>query len=398
MQIFDSMRAGISGKHRKATFSAGSFGRPWRHNPIHRGPRIRFVTISKRVGETTMTASNLANTSPDASPVDVVMSMALGYLVSRSLHIATELGIADLLKDGPKTVDELASRIGAHRESLYRLLRMLAGQGVFAEDDLGRFMTTPAAALLQQGVMRDGVLLCGEVTGDGSWWNAVGALRHSVLTGQPAFSLQHGTGVFDYLKDHPECGQWFDRGMANFATAENPAIAGAYDYSRFGHIVDVGGGQGGLLAEILKRYPTVRGTLFDLPQVIRNPAYLCKEVLAERAATVCGDFFQSVPTGGDAYVLKRILHDWSDERCVRILRCCREAMGDRARVLVVDAVVPAGNAPHPAKVMDILMMVFAEGRERTEQEFRDLFGKASLHLTNITRTPSTLAIVEAIPA
>jgi hypothetical protein len=186
--------------------------------------------------------------------------------------------------------------------------------------------------------------------------------------------------------------------MANFATAENPAIAGAYDYARFGHIVDVGGGQGGLLAEILRRHPTVRGTLFDLPEVVRNPVYLSQETFPERWATVGGDFFQSVPTGGDAYVLQHILHDWSDEQCVRILRCCRAAMGDRARLLVIDAVIPPGNGPHPGKVGDILMMVLAEGRERTEQEFRELFGKAGLHLTTITMTPGTLSIVEAIPA
>jgi hypothetical protein len=346
-----------------------------------------------------MTAPNeRVDTNSGTSPVDVVMGMALAYLVSRSLYVATELGIADLLKDGPKRVEELASSAGAHRESLYRLLRTLAAQGVFAEDDHGCFMTTPAAALLEQGAMRDGVLLCGEVTGDGSWWNAVGALRHSVMTGEPAFNRQHAMGFFDYLGDHPECSQWFDRGMANFAMAENPAIAGAYNYSRFGHIVDVGGGRGGLLAEILKLHPIVRGTLFDLPQVIRDPAYLGKKAFADRWTTVGGNFFQSVPPGADAYVLKRILHDWSDEQCVRILRCCREAMGDRARLLMVDAVLPAGNAPHPGKVMDILMMVFAEGRERTEQEFSNLFGKADLDLSTITRTSSTLAIVEAIPA
>jgi hypothetical protein len=326
------------------------------------------------------------------------MNMALGYLVSRSLHVATELGIADLLNDGPKTIEELASRTGAHRESLYRLLRTLAAQGVFAEDDRGRFVTTPAAALLRQGVMRDGVLLCGEVTGDGSWWNAVGALRQSVMTGEPAFHRQHGMGFFDYLRDHPECGHWFDRGMANFATAENPAIAAAYDFSRFGQIVDVGGGQGGLLAEILRFHPMVRGTLFDLPQVIQNPAFLYEEAFAGRWTAASGDFFQFVPSDADAYVLKRILHDWSDVQCVRLLRCCRAAMGAHARLLVVDAVLPADNAPHPGKVMDILMMVFAEGRERTEQEFKDLFGQAGLRLSRITSTASTLAIVEAVPA
>lgn len=345
-----------------------------------------------------MASSNeMADTRSGSSPVDVIMGMALGYLLSRSLHVATELGIADLLKDGPKTIEELASSTGAHRDSLYRLLRTLAAQGIFAEDEHGRFVTTPAAELLQQGILRDGVLLAGEGTGDGSWWQAVGNLRHSIMTGEPAFNRQHGMGFFDYLLDHPECAQWFDRGLANFTTLENPAIAGAYDFARFGHIVDVAGGQGGLLAEILKLHPNVRGTLFDQPEVVRNPAYFSQEAFAERWATVGGDFFHSVPTRGDAYVLKRILHDWSDEQCVRILRCCRAAMGDRARLLVIDAVLPVGNAPHFGKVIDIYMMVFAEGRERTEQEFRDLFGEAGLHLTTVTTTPSSLAIIEAMP-
>lgn len=341
-----------------------------------------------------MTAQEMATTNP----VEVVLNMALGYLVSRSLHVATEMRIADLLKDGPKTIEELAARTAAQPQSLQRLLRALAAQGIFAEDEQGRFMNTPASALLQQGVMRDGVLLCGEVTGDGSWWNAVGALRHSIMTGEAAFARQHGMGFFDYVSQHPECNEWFDRGMANFAAAENPAIAGAYAYARFPHIVDVGGGQGGLLAEILKLHPTVRGTLFDLPQVISNPAYLRRELLPERWTTASGDFFQSVPTGGDAYLLKRILHDWSDDDCVRILRSCRAAMNENTRLLVVDAVIPTGNAPHPAKVMDILMMVFAEGRERTEQEFRELFAQADLQLSQITMTPSTLSIIEAVAA
>lgn len=334
----------------------------------------------------------------DVLPVAIVMNLALGYLVSRSLYVATELGIADLLKDGPRGVEELASATGAHQESLYRLLRTLAAHGVFTEDEHRRFMLTPAATLLQRGAMRDGVLLCGEVTGDGSWWQAVGALRHSVMTGEPAFNRQHGMGFFDYLGLHPQCRAWFDQGLANFATAENPAIAGAYDFSRFSHIVDIGGGRGGLLAEILKRYPNRRVTLFDQPQVVENPTYLTSDVFGDRWTTVSGDFFQSVPKGGDAYVLKRILHDWNDTQCVRILRCCREAMEKNSRLLIVDAVVPTDNAPHPGKVMDILMMVFGEGHERTRPEFSKLLAEAQLQLTDIISTPSALSIIEAIPA
>lgn len=336
--------------------------------------------------------------SATENPVATIMNMALAYLVSRSLHVATELGIADLLDDGPRPIDELAARTGAHRESLYRLLRTLAAHGVFAEAEPGRFAATPASALLRSGVMRDGVLLCGEVSGDGAWWQAVGALRQTVMSGEPAFEREHGVGFFDYLGRHPECSDWFDRGMANFASAENPAIAGAYDFSAFGHVIDVGGGQGGLLAEILAHHAALRATLFEQPQVLRHPAYLAAPAFEGRWSGVGGDFFESVPGGGDAYLLKRILHDWGDAPCVAILKACRAAMGAHARLLVVDAVVPPGNTPHPAKVMDILMMVFATGRERTLDEFAALFAQAGLRLAAVHPTPSTLSIVEAVPA
>ena len=334
----------------------------------------------------------------DVSPVETIMNLALGYLLSRSLYVATELGIADLLKDGPQSLEHLAAATNAQPQSLYRLLRTLAAQGVFVENESGHFCSTPAAALLQQGVMRDGVLFCGEVAGDGSWWNAVGKLRHSVMTGEPAFNHQHGMDFFAYLAHHPQCSEWFDRGMANFATAENAAIVEAYDFSRFSHIIDVGGGQGGLLAEIIKRSANAHGTLFDQPHVVHNPMYLRNTGIDDRWTTFGGNFFEAVPKDGDVYILKRILHDWSDEQCLRILRCCREALDAHARLLVIDAVVPSGNTPHPSKVMDILMMVFGEGRERTAEEFSRLFAQVGLQMTGVTITPSTLAIVEAIPA
>jgi hypothetical protein len=239
--------------------------------------------------------------------------------------------------------------------------------------------------------------MIGDLGGDGSWWNAVGHLRHSVLTGEPGFSYVLGMGFFEYVTQHPEAGTWFDRGLANFATTENAAIAGAYDFTPFRRVVDVGSGQGGFLAEILKANPSVVGTLYDLPQVVQEPAYLTAAGLVERCEIVGGDFFKSVPTGGDAYILKRILHDWSDRQCVQILRTCRAAMGDRARILVIDAVVPPGNGFHPSKDMDILMMVFAEGRERTEEEFRELYKQAGLKLTKVIPTPSVLSIVEGVP-
>lgn len=327
---------------------------------------------------------------------DTIFGIALGYLVSRSLHVATELRIADLLADGPLTVEQLAAAARVDPSSLHRLLRTLAAHGVFTLAADGRVSLSPAAELLRDGVFRDGVLLCGEVMGDGSWWNAVGGLRSAVATGEPAFSLVHGASPFAYIADDPERRRWFDRGMANFSAAENPAIAASYGFDGIGTVVDVGGGQGGFLAEILRR-SSAHGVLFDAPDVIGDPAAPAAPDLAGRWSAVAGDFFAAVPAGADLYVLKRILHDWSDDECVQILTACRAAMPDRARLLVVDAAIPAGNGFHPAKVMDILMMVFS-GRERTEDEFAALLARAGLALTRVIPTPSTLSIIEAARA
>lgn len=342
----------------------------------------------------------MASTLRQPSPQEEILNLALSYLSSRGLHVATELGIADLLKDGPKSMEELARATGAHQQSLYRLLRMLAGQGVFAEEPLGYFRLTPTAAVLQVGVpgsVHDAVQMVGDLAGDGSWWTAVARLRHSVMTGAPGFTSVHGMGFFDYLTQHPEAGVWFDRGLANFATMENTAIVSCYDFGPYHRVVDVGGGQGGFLAEVLQTFPSVNGVLYDRPQVIQEPAYLTATGLLNRYEVEGGDFFQSVPRGGDVYVLKHILHDWGDERSVQILRKCREAMRDDARLLVVDAVVPPGNDPHPSKIMDMLMMVLVEGQERTEEEFGELFYQAGLTLTRVIPTPSVLSIVEGVP-
>ncbi|HLW71314.1 MAG TPA: methyltransferase [Candidatus Binataceae bacterium] len=338
---------------------------------------------------------NARNSQP--SPQQVIFEIALNYLVSRCLHVAAELGIADLLKDGPKSIEDLARVTGAHQPSLYRLLRTLAGHGVFAQESPGRFKLTPAAALLQTGTpdsLLNAVRMVGDMAGDGSWWNAVGNLRADVLTGKPGFDREHGMGFFEYLAEHSDASTWFDRGLANFAAPENATVVAAYDFANFQRVVDVGGGQGGLLAEILKAHPSLTGTLYDLPQVVRDPAFLKAFGLTDRCEIVGGNFFESLPRGGDAYLLKRILHDWGDQQCLDILRRCREAMSEKARILVLDAVLPAGDEPHPGKVLDILLMLLSEGRERTEQEFRELFERAGLELTKVIPTQSVLSIVE----
>jgi hypothetical protein len=332
--------------------------------------------------------------APSQSPADTVFGIALGYLASRALHVATELGIADHLAAGPQDAETLAEATGVDPGSLYRVLRTLAGFGIFVETDRRTFDLTPAASLLRSGVFRDGVLLCGEVMGDGAWWSAVGHLRHSVTTGTPSFEHVHGIGAFAYLGGDPECRAWFDRGMANFSAAENPEIAASCVLAGARTIVDVGGGQGGFLAELLRATPTATGVLVDVAEVVANPVALDTPELSGRWRAETGDFFEAVTSGGDVYVLKRILHDWDDEDCVRILRACRAAMTPASRLLIVDAAIPPGNGFHPAKVMDILMMVFS-GRERTEAEFAALLADAGLTLRQVTPTPTMLSVIEA---
>lgn len=344
---------------------------------------------------TTHTRGDVRAAGDPASAADNVFGLALGYLVSRSLHVAAELGVADLVADGPRDVEALAGELDVHAPSLRRLLRTLAAHGVFALDD-DTVSLTPAAGLLRSGIFRDGVLLCGEVLGDGSWWQAVGHLRHAVTTGEAAFRHVHGIDPFGYLAADQERREWFDRGMANFSAAENPAIAAAYDFDGISTVVDVGGGRGGFLAEILRR-SSATGILMDSADVVADPVALAGVDLAGRWSVAAGDFFAEVPAGADAYVLKRILHDWSDEECVRILRACRAAMGDGSRLLVVDAAIPPGDGFHAAKVMDILMMVFS-GRERAEDEFAQLLARADLRLGRVIPTPTTLSIIEALPA
>jgi O-methyltransferase domain len=271
-------------------------------------------------------------------------------------------------------------------------MRMLASYGVFAEASDDRFELTSLGGLLRTDAFRDLARLFSDAD-----WNGYGALLHNIKTGEPAFKHVNGVGFFDYLSTHPDAQLRFDRGMANGAAAENPIIASAYDFSNYKRIVDVGGGRGGFLAEILKAHPAPRGVLYDRPEVVAHPDYLTKTGVADRCDIVEGNFFQSVPAGGDLYVLKRVMHDWPDDICQGILRLCRDSVAKGGRIIVIDAVVPRGNQPHPSKTSDLLMMVLLDGRERTEAEFRDLFSRSGLKLTRIVPTPSSLSILEAEP-
>ena len=324
---------------------------------------------------------------------NVLGSVAL----ARCLHVVAELGIADHVAGRPMTADELAAATGAHADSLYRILRMLAARGIFAEDDEARIHLTPAAEVLRSGVpgsVRNRLRL--------AWqdlvWVSYGQLPHTVMTGEPAFDRAHGLALFDYLAENPEANAAFDKAMAQISGPEDAAVAAAYDFGRHRLVVDVGGGTGGLLAAVLNRYPEVEGVLFDQPQVVEGADLLSGELL-ERCSLIAGNFFESVPSGGDVYVLKRIVHDWGNATATDLLSRCRDAVRHNGRVLVVEAVVRPGNEPDPHKAQDVGMMVLTRGRERSAAEFRSLFERSGLRLSRIipVEEGSSLSVLVGVP-
>ena len=337
--------------------------------------------------------------SPAAQPDDpsAVHEILGSVAVARCLHVVAELGIADRLAERPMTADELAAATGAHALSLYRVMRMLAARGIFAEDGAGRIHLTPAAAILRsdaEGSVHNRLRL--------AWqdliWATYGELPHTVMTGEPAFDRAHGVPLFEYLAENPEANAAFDRAMALISGPEDESVAASYDFGRHRVVVDVGGGRGGLLAAVLARHTEVEGVLFDQPQVVDevDPGEIDG---TGRCGIVGGDFFRFVPTGADAYVLKRIIHDWDDDTAADLLGRCRAAVNPRGRVLVVEAVIRPGNDPDPHKAQDVGMMLLTRGRERTAEEFRALFDASGLRLERIiaTREGTTLSILEGAP-
>ena len=332
----------------------------------------------------------------DATAAFAVIGMALGYVAAQALHVAATLGIADRVAAGPRHIDDLAAATGAHGPSLYRVLRTLCSVGVFAEDAQGRFTQTPRSATLRAdapGSIRAAVIW---VTAP-MHYRSSGDTVQTVMTGRPAFDDVFGRPYFDYLAADPEAGRVWDEGMACFSGMENAPIARAYAFPTGAQIVDVAGGQGGFLAAVLTANPTTRGVLYDLPAVVANPQQIIAAGVRERCEPVGGDFFEFLPPGGDIYVFKRVLHDWDDHTCIALLGRCRGVMPESSRVLIIDAVIPPGNHPHPAKIVDGVMLNILGGRERTEQEFRDLLAAAGFRLTRVIPTHSMLSIVEGVP-
>ena len=323
--------------------------------------------------------------------------MIYGARVTQAIFVAATLGIADLLRVGPGTAEDLAAATGTHAPSLYRVLRALASVGIFAEDAEGRFALTPLAAPLRSdgpGSLRAFAVMSGE-----RWvWRSCGEIEYSVRTGQPAFEHVFGAKLFDYYTAHPEAGRVSAEALNSLSQADNAAIVAAYDFIAASVIVDVGGGQGSLLAAILTANPGLRGVLFERQPVLdMAQPRLQAAGLADRCDLVAGDFFGTIPTNGDIYLMKKVIHDWNDADARAILARCRAAMPGTARLLIADNVVPEGNQPSSAKWLDLLMLVYAGGRERTEAEHHDLLALAGFTLSRVIPTASDVSVVEAYP-
>jgi O-methyltransferase domain/Dimerisation domain len=333
----------------------------------------------------------------DASAPLALMSMVRAGRVSQSVYVAAKLGVADHLVAGPRRAEELAEAVGAHPGALDRLLRLLADVGVFAHAGDGCYALTPMGDLLrsdQESSLRGMVVLLESPFLRAAWTNLI----ESVRTGEAAFERAHGQHLFRYLRDHPDDAVTFDEAMRGISRQLTAAILDVYDFAAFGSVVDVGGGDGALLVAILARNPDTRGVLSDLPEVAaRAKGLLATSGVAERCDVVAIDVFESVPAGGDAYLLSRVVHDWDDAAALRILRNVRAILPARARVLLVEAVLPDGDEPSLARVFDIEMLVIG-GRERTEAEYRALLARAGLRLTRVVPSAGPFSVIEAVAA
>jgi hypothetical protein len=327
-----------------------------------------------------------------SSPSEQILRMGIGFALSQAVRVVAELGIADLLVGREQTADELATASGANADALYRVMRLLASEGVFRETSVRRFAQTElSAALLTDAPRspRDMVRMMNREP-----YLAFGDLLYSVRTGKPAFEHVFGAPRFDWLDAHPEETALFQQAMIALSQGANEAVAEAFDFTPFKRVADVGGGHGQLLSAILARNPHLSGILFDRPASIEAAKTGLGGPLPGTEFVV-GDFFNSVPKGGDVYVLKRVIHDWDDERAAAILSNCRAVMPPAGRVLVAERITEEGNDPDLNKYLDIAMLTITGGIERTQQQFEKLFGQAGLRLERVIRIGTGISVLEA---
>lgn len=328
-------------------------------------------------------------------PEAVMMQMASGYWMTQLIYAAAKLGIADLLKSGPKSCEEIASATGTNPKSIYRVLRTLAGAGVFAETEHGHFTLTPLAASLQSGVpgsMRAMAVMFGE-----EQYQAWGNILYTLQTGESSFEHMYGVPMFKYFVDNPEPGEIYEEAMTSVSAAEKAEILKSYDFSYIKKLVEVGGGHGSFISSILLANPHMKGVLFDQPYVIEG-AHIIKDLgLEDRCEQIAGNFYESVPSGGDAYSLKHVLHGCSDEQSITVLKNCHKAMVDNGKLLIVERIVGSGPDSFLAKFLDVNMMLLVKGGcERTEAEYRNIIEASGFKVTRVVPSKSGTSVIESI--
>lgn len=329
------------------------------------------------------------------APGDVLFRMVAGVRNSQAIYVVAKLGVADLLTSGPMTSEDIAGKLGVQARPLFRVMRALAAQEVFTQDLSDKFGLTPLSQLLRSDdphTLRYAAIHFGE-----EYHQAAGALLHTVKTGETAFNHIYGKGHFDYMGENPEAAQTFNRFMATSqARFTSPFLS--YKFIERGLVVDVGGGQGHVIAEIIRSRHGLKGILFDLPQGITEAAsYLRGQGLAERCQIITGSFFDSVPPGGDLYLLSRILHDWPDDKARQILRNCRKSIKEDGTLLLREHVIPEGDAPSVGKQLDLTMLFMLGGAERTEREWTKLLQESGFALRRIIKTGQPFELIEAKP-
>ncbi|MEP7270321.1 MAG: methyltransferase [Acidobacteriota bacterium] len=328
---------------------------------------------------------------------DPIIQIVSGFWTSQAVNVAARLALPDLLKDGARTVEDLAAETGTHPPSLFRLLRLLASVGFLTEVPPRSFGPTETSDRLRSdvpGSLRWYLMLAAGQEHYTAWGN----LLHSVKTGEIAFDHTFQKDVWQHYAENPDCADVFNRAMTGFTEVVEKAVLSSYDFSGFATVVDVGGGHGGMLSSILQKYPQARGVLFDAPQVVADAReVMSNAALQGRVEIAGGDFFAEVPQGGELYILKFILHDWNEGKAAAILHSVRRAIPESGKLLIAEMVLPSGSEPAFSKFMDINMMVMTGGHERTEAGFKSLLATGGFKLARIVATPSMISLIEAEP-
>lgn len=321
-----------------------------------------------------------------------LFQMIVGHMACQGIATAARLGIADLLVDGPRSVTDLAQEVKVHDESLYRLLRALASVDVFKEDGNKMFCLTPLAEYLRHDStqsLKNMAMIAG-----GPLYNTWSELLYAVQTGEETFKKIYKKSLFDFLAENKKEGEIFDAAMEGMHINEVVPMLDSYDFSPFEKVIDVGGGNGSLLSAILEKYETINGMVFDLPETIERSKVSCEKVIS-RCKFHGGNFFESIPTGGDIYLMRHIIHDWNDDDSLTILKNCRKAMKPKSKVLIIENIIPKGNESYFGKWLDIGMLLIG-GKERTEEEYNNLLSGAGLKLNRIIPTAIDISIIEGV--